>query len=124
MPTPAIIYVDSHHIVLQDSFNSKLLLSLLLLHLSFLIDCALDVILHSNTAGLSQATDTGRKAQDTNYICNMRFVSRSADCFEVYVDLQCEPSSSIGCLQCYYMLFLQARKKAAYQATTILLHSI
>jgi hypothetical protein len=41
-----------------------------------------DVILHSSTAGLSQATDTGRKAQDTDYIWNMPFVPRSADSFE------------------------------------------
>jgi hypothetical protein len=43
---------------------------------------ARDVILLSNTASLSQATGTGRKAQDTDCICNMPFVSRSADRFE------------------------------------------
>ena len=40
------------------------------------------------------------------------------------VDLHSEPSNFIGCLQYYYNLFLQARKKTAYQATTLLLHSV
>jgi hypothetical protein len=82
MPASAIIYLDSHFFLLQDSFDSSASISTRFTLMLFDRLKVPNVILHSNTAGLSQATNNGRKAQDTDYICKMPFIPRSADSFE------------------------------------------